>query len=442
MKKRIAFISEHASPIAAPGSVDAGGQNVYVAELAIQLSKMDYSIDIFTRWEDKKQPRIIKWLPGVRVIHVKAGPVDYFPKEHLLDHMPEFTADMLSFIRQTGAKYELIHANFFMSALAASKLKQLLGIPYVVTFHALGHVRRIHQQDADKFPKERLLIEEQIVRDADRIVAECLQDKDDLINYYQADPKKISIFPCGFNPREFEPIDKITARTVLGLKPDAPIILQLGRMVPRKGIDNVIESLAHLNTQKVQLLIVGGETDIVENNDSDEIKRLKRIAIKQGVLPQITFAGRKNRNVLKYYYAAADLFITTPWYEPFGITPLEAMACGTPVIGANVGGIKYSVADGKTGFLVPPKNPKALAEKIDFALNDKAMLKTLQKNAIKRVKALFTWSQIASMINDMYTNLLTPAVTKPRIIPINRPFYQPTMNKLVKGPVLSGKRAL
>ena len=159
MKKRIAFISEHASPLAILGGVDAGGQNVYVAQLAMHLARIGYAIDIFTRWEDASQPKLVKWLPGVKVIHIKAGPVTYIPKEQLLPYIPEFTKDVLSYIRESGSRYDLVHANFFMSAMAASELKKVLGIPYLVTFHALGLVRRIHQMEADKFPAERLQIE-------------------------------------------------------------------------------------------------------------------------------------------------------------------------------------------------------------------------------------------------------------------------------------------
>lgn len=438
MKRRVAFISEHASPLATLGGVDAGGQNVYVAELALHLAKIGYAVDVFTRWEDSNVPKIVKWQPNVKVIHVQAGPVACLPKEELLQHMHDFTENMLAYIRNKDVHYELVHANFFMSALVASKIKAILGIPYVVTFHALGHVRRIHQQEADKFPEERLQIEEDIVGDADQVIAECLQDKQDLMQYYNADEKKITIIPCGFNPKEFEPIEKNYARSILGLSKNDKIILQLGRMVPRKGVDNVIQALSQTTTKGVKLLVVGGESCVVENENSEEVKRLKKLAIKSGVLPAVEFTGRKNRNMLKYYYAAADIFITTPWYEPFGITPLEAMACGTPVIGSGVGGIKYTVAHGKTGFLVPPKDPLALAQKIDELFADKALMKTMQRNAIRRVNALFTWSQVAFMVNELYLKILTPQVAKPPVISINHRIFQPpAINKVSAGPIVA-----
>ena len=244
MRKKIALISEHASPLAVLGGVDAGGQNVYVAELAKYISKMDYDVDVFTRWEDPSLPQVTNWMNNVRVIQMKAGPVKYIQKEELLQYMPDFRKSMMQFMEQEDIIYDLIHANFFMSALVAMELKEIMDIPYVVTYHALGKVRRIHQKEADKFPIERLDIEEETAVRADRIIAECQQDKEDLCNLYSADDSKMSIVPCGFCPSEFYPVNQAYARKQLGLSEDENIILQLGRMVPRKGVDNVIEALS------------------------------------------------------------------------------------------------------------------------------------------------------------------------------------------------------
>ncbi|WP_374165175.1 glycosyltransferase family 4 protein [Arcticibacter sp. MXS-1] len=408
MKKRIAFISEHASPLATLGGVDSGGQNVYVAELAKFLARTDFEIDVFTRWDDPEQPQVVDWMPGVRVIHVKAGPVSFVAKEELLQFMPEFRDSMLSFILDEHVQYELIHANFFMSAKVAAEIKTILDIPFVVTFHALGHVRRVHQKEQDKFPAERLLIEEETIRKADKIIAECPQDREDLIEYYNASARKITVIPCGFSPEEFRPMDKSEARKLLNLHDNEYILLQLGRMVPRKGVDNVIRSLEHLREtdKRVRLVIVGGETDVPDPETCPELARLQAIAAEKGVSASVTFVGRRNRNALKYYYAAADIFITTPWYEPFGITPLEAMACGTPVIGSNVGGIKYSVIDGKTGFLVPPNDPPVLAERINEMLADKSLLKRMSRESLKRVNTMFTWENVAKMTGNLYERVL------------------------------------
>ena len=409
MKKKIAFISEHASPLATLGGVDSGGQNVYVAELPKHLAELGYEIDIFTRKESAGNA-IVNWLPGIRVIHVKAGPETVIAKEKILYYMAEFSENMAAFITENKLCYELIHANFFMSALVASNIKKRFGIPYTVTFHALGLVRQIHQKEADNFPANRIVIEKEIVKDADYLIAECPQDKEDLIQHYGADADRITIIPCGFSNKEFYPIEKGVARQILNLSQHEKILLQLGRMVPRKGVDNVIKAIAKIKHSigSVHLIIVGGDADTPDPELTPEIARLSDIAKKANVHTKITFVGRKTRDVLKYYYAAADLFITTPWYEPFGITPLESMACGTPVIGANVGGIKYSVSDGATGFLVPPNNPEALAEKIEHALSCSHTLALMGKACIHRVNKLFTWKQVAVCCDALYKKMIVP----------------------------------
>lgn len=409
--KRVALISEHASPLADLGGVDTGGQNVYVAQLAKHLAKTGYRVDVFTRKDDAALADIVNWVDGVRVINVKAGPEATVIKEDLLQCMDEFKNNMVKFIMKNNIDYSLVHANFFMSALVAMGIKDELGVPFVVTFHALGHVRRIHQAEADKFPVERLSIEEEAVRQANLIIAECPQDKEDLMKYYNAPEEKISIVPCGFSASEFCPMDKEAARRVLALPQDEHIILQLGRMVPRKGVDNVIEALAKIKVKSkpVRLVIVGGECDELTEEKCPEYARLLNIARERGVADKIIFAGRKDRDRLKFYYAASDLFITTPWYEPFGITPLEAMACGTPVIGANVGGIKYSVKENETGLLVNPHNPIELAGAVTDLLNDPSRLEEMSTKAIDRVNEHFTWAKVAQQIHIVYLMMLPVA---------------------------------
>jgi D-inositol-3-phosphate glycosyltransferase len=419
MKNKIAVISEHASPLATLGGVDSGGQNVYVAELAKHLSILGYDLDIYTRWEDASLPQVINWMQGIRVIHIEAGRKEPIAKEELLPLMDQFRKGILSFIRSSKISYGLIHANFWMSGLVAAQLKEKLGIPFVITFHALGKVRQLHQGDNDKFPPERMTIEEDIIRRADQIIAECPQDKEDLLKYYGAPSFKITTIPCGFSSKEFYPIDKALARRLLQLAPDESVILQLGRMVPRKGVDNVIRAMAKLKSGKIRLLVVGGEFDEKDVLSNPEIKRLHALSQELGISASVNFVGRKNRDLLKFYYSAADVFVTTPWYEPFGITPLEAMACGTPVIGANVGGIKYSVIDGETGVLVPPNDADILARSIDQLVSDKALLERMGRNGVKRVNADFSWHMIARQADQLYQRLILSSRYTSNLIPVN-----------------------
>ncbi|WP_447987358.1 glycosyltransferase [Nitrospira sp. Nam74] len=409
MAKQIALISEHASPLSILGGVDCGGQNLYVGQVAKLLAGMGYDVDVFTRRDSAVLPETVEWLNGVRIVHVPAGPPTFVRKEELLPYMHDFTEYVLKFCRCQRKAYDLIHANFWMSGLVAADIKRMLGTPFVITFHALGRVRRQHQRQADHFPDVRFDIEDRIVAEADHIVAEAPQDEEDLIQLYNADPAKITIIPCGFDPTELWPISKPLARISLGLPLDSRVLLHVGRMVPRKGIDTVIRGFACLQHDyhiTAQLLIVGGESDDPNPSTTPEIARLQGIARDEGIEQHVMFCGRRGRDTLKYYYSAADLFVTTPWYEPFGITPVEAMACGTPVIGSNVGGIKFTVRDSETGYLVPPNNAKALADKIAHLYTHPKLLTLFSRQAVQRANDLFTWQKVTKALSAIYENVL------------------------------------
>lgn len=409
MNRQIALISEHASPLSVLGGVDCGGQNLYVGQVAKALAGLGYDVDVFTRRDSELLPETAEWVDGVRIVHVPAGPPRFVRKEELLPYMDAFTDYVVRFCKCQRKAYDMIHANFWMSGLVAADVKRVLGTPFVITFHALGRVRRQHQRQADEFPDERFSVEDRIIAEADHLIAEAPQDEEDLIRLYNADPAKITIVPCGFDPTELWPISKPIARISLGLRPDERVILHVGRMVPRKGIDTVIRGFAglvHRHQSAARLLIVGGESDDPDPRITPEIGRLRQIAVEEGVDEHITFVGRRGRDQLKYYYSAADIFVTTPWYEPFGITPLEAMACGTPVIGSNVGGIKFTVRDSETGYLIPPKDPDALSDKLAHLYAHPKLLGVLGRQAVQRVNDLFTWNQIAKGLAALYEQVL------------------------------------
>ena len=411
MVARIAIISEHASPLATLGGVDNGGQNVYVAQVANQLAARGYRVDVYTRRDEEGLPEVVKFINRVRVIHVTAGPSRFVPKEKLLPYMEDFARNMLSFCRRERLRYDILHANFWTSGIVAMRLKQSLGVPFVITFHALGRVRRIHQGESDHFPEERPLWEERIIAAADGVIAECPQDRDDLMTLYGADSEKIRVIPCGFDSSELWPVDKRLARRELGLPLDQYVVLQLGRLVPRKGVDNVIRAIARLRRDHnvpALLIIVGGESDRPCPLATPEIDRLQAIAAEEGVSDWVRFVGRRGRHVLRYYYSAADVFVTTPWYEPFGITPVEAMACGTPVIGARVGGIKSTVRHGRSGLLVPPNDPPALAESLELLYREPPLAQAFGAAGRARANRHFTWDCVVERIQSLYLRVGTP----------------------------------
>jgi glycosyltransferase involved in cell wall biosynthesis len=291
---RIALISEHASPLAVAGGVDSGGQNIYVNHVARELARTGHRVDVFTRRDGAALPPVVHTRPGMRVIHVPAGPARFVPKEKLLPYMAEFARHTEAVARGSGG-YDVVHANFFMSGIAAMRLRRALGIPFVITLHALGLVRRQHQGADDGFPDDRIAIEHELVRCADRVIAECPQDRMDLMSLYGADAAHLSTVPCGYDPDEFGAGDRTRARATLGLASDEFVVLQLGRMVPRKGVDNVVRALVPLVREhgvNARLLVVGGEADTPCEIATPEIRRLRLIAEASGVGERVTFTGR------------------------------------------------------------------------------------------------------------------------------------------------------
>jgi len=406
---RLAFISEHASPLAPPGSIDCGGQNVYVANLARELALLGARIDIFTRRDAPGQRQLVQVCEGVRVVHVPAGPPRYVPKEQLLPWMSHFARFVTRFARRQALPYDIVHANFFMSGMVAQQLKLALGIPYVITFHALGQVRRLAQGAADAFPPERSRIEAALMRQADRIIAECAQDRLDMEQLYGAAPERITIAPCGFDPAELWPVPRAAARAQLGLPPGRFTVLQLGRMVPRKGVDTVIQGLALLRERHgvdAELLVAGGGQAGLDAASDPELARLGTLAQQLGIGGQVRFVGQQPRAALRLWYGAADVFVTTPWYEPFGITPVEAMACARPVIGSEVGGIKSTVVDGLTGFLIPSRDPRALAERLAQLHADPALALRMGEAGLRRAYRHYTWRAVAQQAAAVYAAVL------------------------------------
>lgn len=408
------MISEHASPLAALGGVDSGGQNVYVAQVATELGRRGHRVEIFTRRDGPQLPDQVECGPNVRVVHVTAGPAAPVAKEEMLPFMNEFAERLIDNWAGRPRPFDLVHAHFFMSALVAAEAQRRLGTPFVVTFHALGRVRRRHQGAADRFPEERFTIEERVANEARLIIAECPQDHQDLVNLYNAPTERIRTVPCGYSPSELWPQSQAEARQRLALPQDQPVILQLGRMVPRKGVETAIRGVAELHRdsgERVNLLIVGGESDEPDPQATPELGRLMAVAEEEGISDLVRFEGRSNRSALRDYYCAADVFISTPWYEPFGITPVEAMACGVPVLGAAVGGIKTTVRDGVTGFLVPPRDPGAVAARLKEMLGDRRLLNAMSERALARA-AEFTWQRVTEQLVEVYREAVTAAPSR------------------------------
>jgi glycosyltransferase involved in cell wall biosynthesis len=413
---RIAFLSEHASPTAVLGGADAGGQNVYVDEVSRNLARRGYAVDVFTRRDSIDTPEVVEWGPGVRVVHLKAGPLQTRPKDELWPFMPEFRDSFLHFMERDEVQYDLLHGNFWMSGWVVTELRRRLDIPAIQIFHAMGKTKRRHQKKVDTSPGDRIKAEMDVIRQVDRLIAQCPNERAELVDDYKADPSKVVIIPSAVNTRVFKPVARDEARQRIGLCADDKVIVYIGRMLPRKDIRNIVRALAVLlqqdadvtdsPRQAITLMVVGGETVEPDAIATPEIGELQRLAAELDVIDHVRFVGKRQPNELRDYYSAGDVVVTTPWYEPFGLTPLEAMACGRPVIGSAVGGITFTIKDGETGFLVPPRNPEVLAGCLRYLFAQPELCKQMGRDARARVEHEFTWSIVAMRTAALYDAVL------------------------------------
>lgn len=422
---QIAFFSEHASPIALLGSEDSGGQNVYINEISRNLASYDCTIDIFTRRDNLTGPQVINWAPGVRVINLTAGPPEFRLKDTLWSYMPAFRDAFLDFMQYNNLHYDLIHSNFWMSGWVATELRQRLAIPVIQIFHAMGKTKQRYQGRMDSSPQQRIEVECNIIQSVDRLIAQCPTEQAELINDYAADPGKIAVIPSAVNKDIFRPAPRTEARHFVGLDVDDFVIVYVGRMLPRKDVRNIVHALACLlrlcaeklpiAVPKIKLLLVGGETPEPDPVATPEIAILQRLVADLEVTEHVRFIGKRQQDTLRHYYSAGDIVVTTPWYEPFGLTPLEGMACGRPVIGSAVGGITYTIADGVTGFLVPPRDPQALARRLYQLLTEPTLRTHMGQAARQRIEQHFTWQTVARRTATLYeTVLATSSPTQTR----------------------------
>jgi len=397
------MISEHASPLAALGGADAGGQNVHVAALAAALARRGHEVTVFTRRDCPTTPDVVPLAPGVTVEHVPAGPFRPLPKDDLPRYMPAF-ADWLA-ARWREQPPDVAHAHFWMSGLAALWAARR-PVPVVETFHALGRVKRRWQAEADTSPPERPGAEATIVRRAAAVIATCTDEVSELAAY-GARPETMYVVPCGVDGDRFRPGHDGGPDAGGGPDTDggpdtgggAARVLSLGRLVPRKGNDTVIEAIA--GVPGAELTVAGGP-DPGQLDDDPEVARLRRVAEECGVADRVRFTGRVPHEDVPAMLKSAAVVVSVPWYEPFGIVPVEAMACGKAVVVSAVGGHLDTVEDGVTGRLVPPRDHAALAAVLTQLLADSGLRRKLGTAGAARAASRYSWDTIAAETEAVY----------------------------------------
>jgi glycosyltransferase involved in cell wall biosynthesis len=397
MRMRIAMVSEHADPTAVLGKTDAGGQNVHVGALSAALAERGHSVTVYTRLADPGARRRAEFGPGVIVRRLPAGPIAPLPKDELLPFMPELGQRLARLWRQD--RPDIVHAHFWMSGLAALSGAAGMPVPVVQTFHALGVVKARHQGAADPSPANRVELERRIARSCDQVVATCRDEASELARA-GVPSGQISVVPCGVDTSVFTPDGPATRRN------GRPRLLALGRLVERKGVATVIAALARLPDAE---LVVAGGPNRRDLDTSDDYRLLREAASQHGVAERVIFTGSVARADVPALIRSADVVVCAPWYEPFGIVPLEAMACGIPVVATAVGGLTDTIVDRQTGWLVPARDPVALAGVLGRLLADPAKRTALGAAGVERARRQYSWRRVAAQTEAVYRRLAAAA---------------------------------
>jgi len=394
---RAAFVTFHACPLVAPGQGKSGGMNVYVRQLAGALGDMDMQVDIFTREHAGVVNRIETIGPNVRVIHIKAGEPDANMGD-LYAHLPEFLGHVNAFKEEEGLEYDVVHSHYWLSSWVGRELSLAIGAPHVVTFHTLGLIK-MQSRAGEVEPAERTLVETEVMASADRIIAFSPHERDAMERLYGADPKKVSLVPCGVDLSVFRPLDQKSVRARLGLNGEK-ILLYVGRIEPLKGLDLLVETAAQMDTgESVRMIVVGADV-----NGDREIDRVKELAKERDLEDQIDFVGQVEHSDLPLYYNAADVCVVPSYYESFGLVALESMACGTPVVASRVGGLSTIINHGSTGYLKSWRCPEAFANSVEMIISSDGLQQSMGEAARKRAEGM-GWGNVAAMMWDEYAAL-------------------------------------
>jgi D-inositol-3-phosphate glycosyltransferase len=408
-RPRVAMLSLHTSPLDQPGTGDSGGMNVYIREIAERLAAQGVPVDVFTRCNGRGGPEVSEVGPGSRLIQVKAGPCAPVGKDELPRHLPAFLGGVLERERHEGAGYDVVHSHYWLSGWVADNAKQIWGVPLVASFHTLGEVKNGSLADGEApEPPARVSGERRVVERADRILAPTPAEAASLVGLYDADPSRIRVVPGGVDHSVFFPRDREEARRRLHVT-GVRLVLFVGRLQPHKGPDVAIRAFADAvardpgGMRDVVLAVVGGPSG--GDGTVDEVARLLHLAAASGVGDRVVFHPPQPQGRLADFYAAAEVVLVPSRSESFGLVALEAQACGTPVIAAETGGLRYVVRHRRTGFLVAGHDPRRYADRLLFLLTHPADARRMADAAV--VHALrFSWDATAASILDVYREVL------------------------------------
>ena len=414
--RRIALICVHSSPLAPMGGKKTGGMNIYIRALAVELGKLGYHIDIFTRRTAESEPEVDASLgENARVVTLRAGPAQPLPPQEQFQHLSEFTANLMAFATLRNLRYDIVYSHYWLSGWVAAKLKEAWGICFAHMFHTLGHMKmRIHGAAAYP-PDRRILTESSIVDQADRVIAATPAELAQLRWLYRAKRRQIAVVSPGVDTAQFnESISREGARRRLGIAAESHLLLFVGRIEPLKAVDTILEALHVLRETapalltRLHFMIVGGDP---ESQRDREMRRLQALSAKLGIQQIVSFVGAKEQTQLPLYYSAATAVVMPSDYESFGMVALEAMACGTPVIASQVGGLQFLVRDQETGLHVPAREPISLADAIVRLVSDPDLQASMGATAA-RIAREYAWSVIARRLVEVFESIACQRLRK------------------------------
>ncbi|MBX7435009.1 D-inositol-3-phosphate glycosyltransferase [Mycobacterium sp. Y57] len=360
LPRRVAVLSVHTSPLAQPGTGDAGGMNVYVLQTALELASRGVDVEIFTRATSSADQPVVRVAPGVLVRNVVAGPFEGLDKNDLPTQLCAFTAGVLrAEATHEPGYYDIVHSHYWLSGQVGWLAADRWAVPLVHTAHTLAAVKNASLAEGDTpEPPMRSIGEQQVVDEADRLIVNTEHEARQLVSLHQADAESIDVVHPGVDLQIFTPGDKAAARAALGLDPAASIVAFVGRIQPLKAPDVLLRATALL--PDVHVVIAGGPS----GSGLATPDGLVHLAAELGITDRVTFLPPQSRDDLVRVYRAADIVAVPSYSESFGLVAVEAQACGTPVVAAAVGGLPVAVRDGISGALVDGHDPADWARTI------------------------------------------------------------------------------
>nr|WP_240003389.1 D-inositol-3-phosphate glycosyltransferase [Streptomyces cinnamoneus] len=405
--RRVAMLSVHTSPLHQPGTGDAGGMNVYIVELAKRLASINIEVEIFTRATTGTLPPTVELAPGVLVRHIDAGPYEGLAKEELPAQLCAFTHGVMqAWAGHRPGHYDLVHSHYWLSGHVGWLAAQRWGVPLVHAMHTMAKVKNAALAEGDTpEPAARVIGETQIVRAADRLIANTDGEAQELVHHYEADPEKVAVVHPGVNLDRFRPADgRAAARERLGLPPGALVPLFAGRIQPLKAPDVLLRAVAVLLDRQPELRsrivvpVVGGPS----GSGLAKPEGLQKLAARLGVADVVRFRPPVGQERLADWYRAASVLVMPSHSESFGLVAAEAQACGTPVVAAAVGGLPVAVRDGVSGFLIDGHDPADYATALGRFANEPGLADTMGAAAARHAQS-FGWGAAAAATAEVYT---------------------------------------